>query len=347
MKLSVRSRTAFVLSLLLLATSSSSYSQADEDIVDISETIFFMAEDADRYIRYKTARSNADTYSLLCGKDRTLKEVLEDYFYVYPNEYHYDTTKYADYNRLVLHEGNYATLAESHLGGLVQEVEGVYTYQTDDTESFRGHYGFWTSPDDFDQYVHVWVFPEKFEILSYECNREGDWVKRHNTISYFGEHVNDLLFSIKFKVKESRIYREVAQAVQEEADVEVRPEEGGARITLSNTLLFRSGSTEISQRGLRALGKIADYLNTQANLSVVVCGHTDDNPIHGKLKEIYHTNWELSAARALQVLHTLAGMGCDQSRCEISAFGEYKPNEEKPADKSLNRRVEIYIREEA
>jgi chemotaxis protein MotB len=146
-------------------------------------------------------------------------------------------------------------------------------------------------------------------------------------------------------VKPSPIYEEIVRAVSQDDEVDIRPEEDGAKITLSNTLLFHSGSTEISQRGISALQKIANFVEMRPEISVVVCGHTDDNPIQGRLKELYPSNWELSAARGLVVLHTLVRLGVSASQCEVRAFGQYKPNDENPDDKGLNRRVEIFLKE--
>jgi chemotaxis protein MotB len=75
---------------------------------------------------------------------------------------------------------------------------------------------------------------------------------------------------------------------------------------------------------------------------VVVSGHTDDTPIHN---EVFPSNWELSAARAINVAKILIGSGVEPGRVATQAFSEYRPLYENtsPGNKQANRRVEITL----
>lgn len=136
------------------------------------------------------------------------------------------------------------------------------------------------------------------------------------------------------------------QLAQEIKDKQVRLQmmEKGLVITFVADILFDSGKATIKPESHTSLDKVASVLNeTVPNLSVGIEGHTDDQPI--KLSG-WRSNWELSAARALSVLHYLENQGqVSPSRLKAEAFGEFHPvaaNDTKDG-RQLNRRVEIVI----
>jgi len=82
--------------------------------------------------------------------------------------------------------------------------EGVYTFNSWDGEKREdGLFGLWNSPGDFSRFVYAWVIPEHFELIDYKSNRDGNWVARNNTISFFAEDVNSLTFTIRYREKDS------------------------------------------------------------------------------------------------------------------------------------------------
>lgn len=129
-------------------------------------------------------------------------------------------------------------------------------------------------------------------------------------------------------------------------DNQVRVEMGdrGLVITVLNEVLFDSGKAKLRGEALETLSKVADVLNsTVKDLNVGIEGHTDNVPIQ---KSNWKSNWELSTARALSVLHYLEeDHGINPVRLAATGYGEYRP----VADNSLaegrqkNRRVEIVI----
>ena len=91
------------------------------------------------------------------------------------------------------------------------------------------------------------------------------------------------------------------------------------------------------------LDKVADVLNTTvADLNVGIEGHTDNRPIK---KSGWKSNWELSTARALSVLHYLSDKSVAEPRLAAIGYGEYKPvaSNDTKAGRQKNRRVEIVI----
>lgn len=133
---------------------------------------------------------------------------------------------------------------------------------------------------------------------------------------------------------------------KEIADKQVKLEmmERGLVITVVGDVLFDSGKAKIRSQSYTILNKVAVVLNENVpELKVGIEGHTDNQPIK---RSGWKTNWELSSARALSVLHYLVDQK-DVAPERISAigYGEFRPvasNSDKEG-RQLNRRVEIVI----
>ena len=124
------------------------------------------------------------------------------------------------------------------------------------------------------------------------------------------------------------------------AEAEIDPR--GAVVRLGDKVLFESGSASLSQEGLDVLDQIALVLRHIDN-RVVIEGHTDDIPTNGKG---YATNWELSTARATQVLRWLVqGRRLPAPRFSAAGYADTHPRfaNDSPEHRALNRRVEIIV----
>ncbi|MFH0918574.1 MAG: OmpA family protein [Candidatus Omnitrophota bacterium] len=120
--------------------------------------------------------------------------------------------------------------------------------------------------------------------------------------------------------------------------------EKGLVITVVGDLLFDSGKAKIRPEAFGLLTKVSAVLkDNMARFDVGIEGHTDNVPIK---QSGWKSNWELSTARALSVLHYLANeQGISPERLSAIGYGEYRPvasNETKDGRKQ-NRRVEIVI----
>ena len=94
------------------------------------------------------------------------------------------------------------------------------------------------------------------------------------------------------------------------------------------------------------LQKIGLVLNKSHDRQIVVQGHTDALPILGKLAERYPTNWELSAARAINVVRFLQDeVGIDPARLAPTALSEFRPKADNSSEegRQKNRRIEILV----
>jgi chemotaxis protein MotB len=128
-----------------------------------------------------------------------------------------------------------------------------------------------------------------------------------------------------------------------DTDVTVSVEKGVVFISLSDKMLFKTGSTEISPRAGEVLGKVATVINAKPEMEVLVEGHTDNVPIS---RECMKDNWDLSVLRATAVTRALTNdHGIDPARITAGGHGEFIPlvPNDTPEHKSINRRTRIVI----
>jgi chemotaxis protein MotB len=126
-------------------------------------------------------------------------------------------------------------------------------------------------------------------------------------------------------------------------DLQVKLKDGKVYVSLSEQLLFKSGSTKVDPKGQEALKKLATVLQEQKDVNVVVEGHTDNVPMRptGGITD----NWDLSALRATDIARLLTSSGVEPSRITASGRSQYIPvaSNSTPQDKALNRRTEIIL----
>lgn len=126
--------------------------------------------------------------------------------------------------------------------------------------------------------------------------------------------------------------------------VKVQMEDRGLVITFVAEVLFDSGKDKLRLEALEKLNKVSGVLNTTVkDLSIGIEGHTDNIPIK---YSSWKSNWELSTARAVSVLHYLIDkQGLSPQRLSATGYGEYRPvaSNDTPEGRQENRRVEIVI----
>ncbi|WP_310394103.1 OmpA family protein [Hymenobacter sp.] len=127
-------------------------------------------------------------------------------------------------------------------------------------------------------------------------------------------------------------------------DLQVKLKDGKVYVSLSEQLLFKSGSTKVDPKGQEALKKLATVLQEQKDVNVVVEGHTDTVPIRTGTAGLTD-NWDLSALRATEIARLLTVSGVPPARVTASGRGQYVPvaANDTPANKALNRRTEIIL----
>ncbi len=117
---------------------------------------------------------------------------------------------------------------------------------------------------------------------------------------------------------------------------------GRVYVSLQESLLFPSGSAVVNQKGKDALGTLAQVLNNNQDINVVVEGHTDSIPI----KKAFEDNWALSVARATSIVRLLTNTyAVDPTRVTASGRSYFEPVESNstPEGRQKNRRTEIIL----
>ena len=128
-----------------------------------------------------------------------------------------------------------------------------------------------------------------------------------------------------------------------DTDVVVNVEKSVVFIELSDKMMFRTGSTELSARAREVLGKVATVLNDKPDQEVLVEGHTDNVPIS---RECFKDNWDLSVSRAVTITRVLQNdYKVDPARITAAGRSEYLPlvGNDTPEGRSRNRRIRIVI----
>jgi chemotaxis protein MotB len=198
------------------------------------------------------------------------------------------------------------------------------------------------------QYKPMENASKKTEIRNQELNRE----------------VNDLRQELNLKVaeiskarkeKEAEIARVqatrdslVAEMTREIQDnqIQITQLADKLKVSIVDKILFPSGEAKITGEGLKVLQRVGDILKNTKDNVIRVEGHTDNVPISGALKYKFPSNWELSTARATNVVRFLEDkVGIDPAKLEAVGLGENQPvaSNETAQGRAQNRRIEIAL----
>jgi chemotaxis protein MotB len=151
------------------------------------------------------------------------------------------------------------------------------------------------------------------------------------------------------KVREvSSTYEQLVAKMKGEIDkgqVTISELKGKLTVNMVEAILFDSGRAEVKPEGLVVLGKVIEILKTVNDKSIRIEGHTDNQRIVGPLTQRYPTNWELSAARAINVARYLQKQGIEPASLSSAAYGEFKPVADNGTleGRAKNRRIEIVL----
>jgi chemotaxis protein MotB len=124
----------------------------------------------------------------------------------------------------------------------------------------------------------------------------------------------------------------------------VNMRDGKVYVSLENSLLFAPGSWNVAANGQVALENLAKVLADNEDISVLVEGHTDNDPYRGQGQ--VKDNWDLSVLRATNVVKILTGSsGLSPERITAAGRGEFVPlvANDSPENKAVNRRTEIIL----
>ena len=178
-------------------------------------------------------------------------------------------------------------------------------------------------------------------------SKEAEIANNKIELGEIGDRLNRVLTSELFKLQKykSEFFGKLSEALGDRDDIQIK----GDRFIFQSEILFDSGSVEIQSSGRVALSLIAktiiDLINdipTELNWVLQIDGHTDKVPISTSQ---FPSNWELSHARALEVVKFFIGQGIPADRLSANGYGEYQPinTGDSREDLKQNRRIELKI----
>ena len=127
----------------------------------------------------------------------------------------------------------------------------------------------------------------------------------------------------------------------DELSVEIK--DGKVYVSMSDKLLFQSGSSAVEDKGKDALKLLAGVLDKNSDIDILIEGHTDNVPIK---TSVYKDNWDLSVARATSIVRILTNdYKIVPTRLTASGKGEFFPkaDNDTPEGRTKNRRTEIIL----
>jgi len=117
-------------------------------------------------------------------------------------------------------------------------------------------------------------------------------------------------------------------------------------VNLVEKILFPSGSADLTPAGIKVIRQVGDILKEVDDKDIRVEGHTDNLGISKALQAKFPSNWELSAARAANVVRVLQReVGIPGEKLEIGAYGPFHPvsSNDTPEGRAQNRRIQIVL----
>ena len=196
---------------------------------------------------------------------------------------------------------------------------------------------------------------EDIKILSNEIqllnnlleSKEAEIALNKIELGELGDRLNRVLTSELYKLQKyrSEFFGQLSETLGQREDIQIK----GDRFIFQSEILFESGSTDIQSGGRVALSLIAktlidlsNQIPTDLNWILQVDGHTDKVPISTAR---FPSNWELSHARALEVVKFFIQQGIPADKLSANGYGEHQPISlgSSPEDLKLNRRIELKI----
>jgi chemotaxis protein MotB len=147
------------------------------------------------------------------------------------------------------------------------------------------------------------------------------------------------------RLAELQVYKDLfgkLKALVDAGTIKVEFRKGRLVVKLASSILFDSGKTELKPEGQTALANLATALKSLSDREFLVAGHTDNVPIKtAKFK----TNWDLSTARAVEVVQFLITQGMSSKNMGAAGYGEFDPVGDNASEegKAQNRRIEVIL----
>lgn len=167
----------------------------------VSETLIFVAADGEHYWVQRAVRSATRPYRL--HVDKSLR--LEQLGYVAPNDFRWDDGGRHS-NVLTFEHGDFTVMYPGRFAAdeLTREADGTFVLRSrDEPTRGDGHVDLSPEPGTLTRVAYAWILPAHFDVVDYRSDRDGQWVERNRTLTFFADDANDLGFEIRYRERDS------------------------------------------------------------------------------------------------------------------------------------------------
>lgn len=310
-----------------------------------SETIFFLGDDLKGAVNYKNVRYDASgTKRMFMGKNFNKKLVT----YARPEGYSWVKIKGEDalqFNDV----SNYAFLQRinnpKEFMFKAKDKANSYTVVVDGGRCLdKGCLQ--------DENIISVAIPKRFKVSAYVAlNTENDqviedaeWKVIDGTYTMYAYNVKGayVMFDIEDIAQTGTVFQQVSDSMAQFKDVQTEKQGNLVKVVMPLDDIFTSGSADLKKNGLEWISRLAETLSNTNFLELRVEGHTDNSPISTAK---YPSNWELSTARAANVVRYLTTKGFEPQKLAAIGYGDSRPlvDNNSPEGKMKNRRIEFTI----
>lgn len=247
-------------------------------------------------------------------------------------------------NQGLMVQNDSLTRRNEEMVGEYKQLEGKYVDLSDKHETLKKEHinlGERYSKMMSDNFQRGYYYEEQLK------NREAKLIEKERELDARQRRIEELERII---ARQDSIARRLNQLLRDallgfksdELTIEIK--NGKVYISMSDKLMFKSGSAEVESKGREALGIIARVINQNQDFEIMVEGHTDNVPIRNHA--LYKDNWDLSVARSTSMVRLLTDAhSVDPKRVTASGRGEFEPkgNNDTADGRAKNRRTEIIL----
>jgi flagellar motor protein MotB len=309
------------------------------------ETIFFLGDNLKSAVNYRNVRYDEfGTKRMLMGKDFNRNLVT----YARPEGYQWVKVKGKDalqFNDIT----NYAFLQRMNnpkdFIHKNKEKANAYTVIVDggtciDVGCLQ------------DENIISVAIPKRFKVSAYvaldtETDKvilDAEWKVIDGTYTMYAYNLKGayVMFDIEDIAQTGTVYQQVSNSMAKFKDVQTEKQGNIVKVVMPLDDLFASGSADLKKNGLEWITTLAQTLSSTNFLELHVEGHTDNVPISTAK---YPSNWELSTARAANVVRYLSSKGFEPQKLAAIGYGDSRPlvDNSSPEGKMENRRIEFTI----
>jgi chemotaxis protein MotB len=187
------------------------------------------------------------------------------------------------------------------------------------------------------------VSTSKYEKLEADKNQEIAALQKDK--STLQQQVTTLQASSEQRQAQYDALVKKLSAEVKQGQLQVRQYQNMLTVDVAEQIFFESGQANLKASGKDVLKKVGEALKSYENKIIRVVGHTDNVPIAKTMQNVFPSNWELSVARATNVVRYLQEVGIPPERMVASGRGEFQPvaPNDTPEGRQKNRRIEIML----